>query len=329
MVVLVTGGGGYIGSHIALALTELGEKVVVIDNLSTGFSEAIRFPVINVFGDIGDEKLLSRVIEEHNVDAIIHCAASAIVSDSLKNPLDYYLNNTSHTRTLIDVAVRTAVSTFIFSSTAAVYAPNVPSPMDESAPTRPVSPYGRSKLMSELMLDDAANASGLKISILRYFNVAGADPRGRIGQSTKSATHLIKVASETALGLRECLPIFGTDYDTPDGTCIRDFIHVSDLADLHCRALLWLRSGGNRLVANCGYGAGYSVRQIVSSMERLSGTTIRTVDCPRRDGDLPVVVADASLAKNVLGWIPKRDLLDNIIADAFLWEKKRLLTNPR
>ena len=259
MTVLVTGGAGYIGSQMVHELVDAGERVVVLDNLSTGHRWAVAEGVPLVVGETGDQPLVTRLIREHGVDAIIHFAASIVVPDSVREPLAYYRNNTANSRALIECAVKTGVRHFIFSSTAAVYGNPAASPVPEDAPTQPISPYGWSKLMTEIMLRDASHAHGLTHVILRYFNVAGADPKGRTGQSSANATHLIKVAAEAALGLRPKLDVFGTDYPTPDGTCIRDYIHVSDLVRAHSDALRHVRAGGPSLTLNCGYGHGFSV----------------------------------------------------------------------
>jgi len=271
MTILVTGGAGYIGSHMVLDLLETGEEIVVFDDLSTGFPWLVPQGVTLVEGDIGDKALLSRVIADHQIDAIAHFAAKIVVPDSMSDPLGYYLNNTSKARTLIEAAVEGGVKHFIFSSTAAVYGETREMPVTEESPPAPVSPYGRSKLMVEWMLEDASRAYGLNAMILRYFNVAGADPKGRSGQATPRATHLIKTAAEAATGRRAGMSIFGTDYATPDGTCIRDYIHVSDLARAHVLALDYLRSGGKGTVINCAYGHGSSVRDVIDTVKKISG----------------------------------------------------------
>ncbi|PSJ60347.1 UDP-glucose 4-epimerase GalE [Pseudaminobacter soli (ex Li et al. 2025)] len=321
MTVLVTGGAGYIGSHMVWELLDAGEEVVVVDRLSTGFEWAVAPEAKLVVGDIADSALIDSVIRENGVDAIIHFAGSIIVPESVADPLSYYENNTSKTRTLIDTAVRAGVPHFIFSSTAAVYGAAGLEPVREDARLAPESPYGLSKLMSEWMLRDAAAAHSLRYTALRYFNVAGADPRGRTGQSTPGATHLIKVASETALGKRNSMQVFGTDYPTPDGTCVRDYIHVSDLVAAHRLALQRLRDGGGDLVANCGYGHGYSVLQVVDSVRRVHGREFEVTVGGRRAGDPPSIIADAGLARRELGWVPTRDDLDAIVGDALSWEQ--------
>src|SRR5215472_10056320 len=291
MTILVTGGAGYIGSHMVHALLDAGERAVVLDNLSTGFDWAVPKGATLVAGDSGDQTLVARIIAEHRVDAIIHFAASIVVPDSVADPLGYYRNNTANSRSLIECAVRGGVKRFIFSSTAAVYGNPDHVPVGEDDPLRPMSPYGSSKLMTEMMLRDAGAAHGLAHVILRYFNVAGADPLGRTGQSTKGATHLIKVAVETALGLRAKMQVFGTDYSTPDGTCIRDYIHVSDLVAAHSDALAYLRSGGASATLNCGYGRGFSVLDVIENVKRVSGVDFKVEIAARRAGDPPHVVA--------------------------------------
>jgi UDP-glucose 4-epimerase len=322
MTILVTGGGGYIGSHMAHALVDAGEPVVVLDNLSTGFRSALPGSATLVVGDVGNEALVADVIKTHAVTEIIHFAASIVVPDSVRDPLGYYRNNTMNTRALLEVAVATGVRHFIFSSTAAVYGNPERVPVGEAAPLAPMSPYGHSKLMSEIMLKDAAAAHGLKYVILRYFNVAGADPRLRTGQSTLGATHLIKVAVETALGLRPQIDVFGTDYDTPDGTCIRDYIHVADLVRAHSDALAHLRRGGASDTFNCGYGHGYSVLDVIGAVKRASGRDFAVRLAARRPGDPAAIVADAARIRARLGWTPQFDDLDLIVAHALAWERK-------
>ncbi|TIL59609.1 MAG: UDP-glucose 4-epimerase GalE [Mesorhizobium sp.] len=324
MTVLVTGGAGYIGSHMVWELLDAGESVVVLDRLSTGFEWAVAPEAKLVVGDVADKELVGGVIRDNHVDAIIHFAGSIVVPESVADPLGYYENNTCKTRRLIETAVREGVPNFIFSSTAAVYGGAGLEPVREDARLAPESPYGLSKLMSEWMLRDAAIAHGLRYTALRYFNVAGADPRGRTGQSTPGATHLIKVACETALGKRPFMEVFGTDYPTPDGTCMRDYIHVSDLAAAHRLALERLRAGGPSLVANCGYSHGYSVLEVIDSVRRVFGHDFDVRIGERRAGDAAAVVANSELARRELGWTPQRDDLDQIVADALAWE--RILT---
>jgi UDP-glucose 4-epimerase len=322
MTILVTGGGGYIGSHMVHALVDAGEPVVVVDNLTTGFRSALPESATLVVGDVGDQALLTNVIKTHAVTEIIHFAASIVVPDSVRDPLGYYRNNTINTRALLEVAVATGVQRFIFSSTAAVYGNPQRVPVGEDAPVVPMSPYGNSKLMSEIMLKDAAVAHGLSYVILRYFNVAGADPRLRTGQATVGATHLIKVAVETALGLRPQIDVFGTDYDTPDGTCVRDYIHVSDLVRAHFDALAHLRRGGASDTFNCGYGHGYSVLDVIGAVKRASGRDFTVRLSARRPGDPAAIVADARRIRAQLNWTPQFDNLDLIVAHALAWERK-------
>ncbi len=320
MTVLVTGGAGYIGSHMVLELLDAGEHVVVLDNLSTGFRWAVADGAPLIVGDTGDQALVARLIRQFGVDSIIHFAASIVVPNSVRDPLGYYRNNTVNSRALIECAIDNGVHRFIFSSTAAVYGNPAEVPVSEDAPTQPVSPYGWSKLMSEIMLRDAGQAHDLNYVILRYFNVAGADPACRAGQSSKGATHLIKVAVETALGLRPTLEVFGIDYPTPDGSCIRDYIHVSDLARAHSDALRHLRAGSASLTLNCGYGRGFSVLEVVETVKRVSGVDFRVEVAPRRPGDPAQIVANSQLARTALGWQPRFDDLPTIVAHALAWE---------
>lgn len=324
MTVLVTGGAGYIGSHMVLALAEAGESVVVIDNLSTGFSAFLPEGVPLFIGDAGDENLVEGVIEQHNVESIIHFAGSVVVPESMRDPLGYYRNNTFTTRSLLNTAVKRGINRFIFSSTAAVYGNAEQMPVPEIAPTRPLSPYGFSKLMSEIMLHDVATAHGMKYVVLRYFNVAGADPQGRAGLATAGATHLLKVAVEAATGQRTKIDVFGTDYPTPDGSCIRDFIHVSDLAQAHRAALSYLRGGGDSITLNCGYGRGYSVLEAVEAVRRISGRNFAVQYAARRPGDIMTMVADTSRMRALFDWTPQYDTLDTIATHALAWEEKLL-----
>jgi UDP-glucose 4-epimerase len=321
MTVLVTGGAGYIGSHMVLELLDAGESVVVLDNLSTGFPWAVAKGAPLVTGDSGDQALVTRLIRDHGVDAIIHFAASVVVPDSVRDPLAYYRNNTVNTRALIECAVKTGIRHFIFSSTAAVYGNPAEIPVQEDAPTQPISPYGWSKLMSEVMLRDAGRAHDLGYMILRYFNVAGADPQGRTGQSSKGATHLIKVAVETALGLRDKLDVFGRNYPTPDGSCIRDYIHVIDLVRAHSDALRVLRAGAASATLNCGYGRGFSVLEVIDAVKRVSGVDFKVEMAPPREGDPAQIVADSRKARSVLHWEPRLDDLSTIVAHALAWER--------
>jgi UDP-glucose 4-epimerase len=322
MSILVTGGAGYIGSHMVHELVDAGEQVVVLDNLSTGFSWAIPQSVLLIVGETGDQPLLTQLIRKHKIEAIIHFAASAVVPDSVRDPLAYYRNNTVNSRALIECAVNGGVRHFIFSSTCAVYGNPAAIPVSEDAPTLPVSPYGWSKLMTEIMLGDVGRAHGLGHMILRYFNVAGADPRCRTGQSTAAATHLIKIAAETALGVRPKLDIFGVDYPTPDGTCIRDYIHVSDLVRAHFDALSHLRSGGPSLTLNCGYGHGFSVLEVVDTVKRVSGVDFKVKTAPRRPGDAAQIVASTKQIRETLSWQPRFDDLSTIVGHALAWERE-------
>jgi UDP-glucose 4-epimerase len=322
MAVLVTGGAGYIGSHMVYELVDAGEQVIVLDNLSTGFQWAVAEDVPLIVGETGDQTLVGRVIRDYGIEAIIHFAASIVVPDSVRDPLAYYRNNTSNARALIECAVNGGVKHFIFSSTAAVYGNPAESPVDEDAPTQPISPYGWSKLMTEIMLRDAGSAYGLRHAILRYFNVAGADPHGRAGQSSRAATHLIKIAAEAALGLRPMLEIFGTDYPTPDGTCIRDYIHVSDLVRAHSDALRHLRSGVPSLTLNCGYGHGFSVLDVIAAIKRVSGVDFKVVNSARRAGDPAQIVAGSERARATLGWQPRFDDLLTMVSHALTWERE-------
>src|SRR6476646_10932729 len=319
MTVLVTGGAGYIGSHMIYALLAAGERVIVLDNLSTGFDWAVAAGVPLVVGDTGDQNLVSTIIKKHEVESIIHFAASIVVPDSVADPLRYYKNNTVNSRALIECAVAAGVPRFIFSSTAAVYGNPAHVPVTEDDALMPMSPYGSSKLMTDIMLRDASAAYGLSHVILRYFNVAGADPELRTGQSTRGATHLIKVAVETALGRRAKMDVFGTDYTTPDGTCVRDYIHVSDLAQAHLDALRYLRGGGASVTANCGYGRGYSVREVIDTVTQGSGVDFRVDLSAPRAGDPAQIVASSDRARAVLGWKPQRDHLAGIVGNALDW----------
>lgn len=321
MTVLVTGGSGYIGSHMVLALLDAGERVVIVDNLSTGFWWSTPPEATLVVGDIADPELIARVISDHSVTAIAHFAAKIVVPDSVADPLGYYLANTVKTRALIEAAVKNGVKHFIFSSTAAVYGEPAEMPVAEDIPLNPVSPYGRSKLMSEWMLQDAARAHPLTYVVLRYFNVAGADPKGRSGQSTKNATHLIKVAAQAALGDRPKLQVFGTDFPTRDGSCLRDYIQVSDLADAHLAALNHLRRGGESLTLNCGYGTGYSVLEVVDVVKKVSGVDFPVEIAGRRAGDPAAIIAKAEKIRAALGWTPRHDDLEAIVDQALRWER--------
>jgi UDP-glucose 4-epimerase len=322
MTVLVTGGAGYIGGHMVLGLIDAGEKAVVIDNLSTGYAWAVPDGVELVVGDFGDPDLVARVIAERGVTAIAHFAARIVVPESLTDPLGYYRNNTANALTLIESAVKAGVRQFIFSSTAAVYGETGVDPVTETTPLNPISPYGRSKLMVEWMLEDAAKAHDFRYVALRYFNVAGADPKGRLGQTSKLSTHLIKIAAQTALGRRTGMSVFGRDYPTRDGTCERDYIQVNDLIDAHLDALAYLRRGGESIVCNCGYGHGATVKEVIDVVKRVSGVDFPVEIAPRRAGDPAVIVARAERARAVLGWTPKRDDLEEIVRQALDWERR-------
>jgi UDP-glucose 4-epimerase len=321
--ILVTGGAGYIGSHVVKQLGPMGERLVIIDNLSTGFRDAVLHGDF-VEGDTGDTELVSRVLREYDVESVIHFAAHTIVPESVENPLKYYGNNTCKTRNLLECCQKAGVKHFIFSSTAATYGIPEGSLCSEDTPTSPINPYGMSKLMSETMLRDLSLAYDLRHVILRYFNVAGSDPDGQIGQSTKNATLLIKVAAEVAVGKREKLYVFGTDYPTADGTGVRDYIHVSDLADAHIQALNYLRNGGQSTLLNCGYGHGYSVREVIDAVNRVHGSPITVQEQPRRAGDPPALVAAVDKIHRTLKWKPRFDDLEFIVKTSLEWEKRLL-----
>ncbi len=321
MTVLVTGGAGYIGSHMVLALIDAGEDVVVLDDLSTGVETAVPAHVTLVRGDVADAGLVSEVVARYAIDEVAHFAAKIVVPDSVADPLGYYHANTVKTRSLLETCSRAGITRFIFSSTAAIYGEPPHSPVDEDTPPAPINPYGRSKLMSEWMLADLAAASPLRYVALRYFNVAGADPHGRSGQSTPNATHLIKVACQTALGKRAGMQIFGTDYPTPDGSCLRDYIQVGDLAQAHLLALRHLRDAGENLVLNCGYGRGYSVLEVIDTVKRVSGVDFPVTITQRRPGDPAALVAQADRIREVLGWRPENDDLETIVRQALEWER--------
>ena len=319
--ILVTGGAGYIGSHVVLQLRARGERVVVLDDLSRGFRQAVLDAPL-VVGKVGERDTVLKVLREHQVDNVMHFAAYTIVPESVSEPLKYYGNNTCSTRSLLDGCLEAGVKHFVFSSTAAVYGVPAEGVAAEDTPTAPINPYGTSKLMSEWMLRDVSAASPLKHVALRYFNVAGSDTRGRVGQATPKATLLIKVACEHAIGKRPQVAIYGTDYTTPDGTGVRDYIHVEDLASAHLDALDYLREGGESTVLNVGYGHGYSVREVLQSVERVSGRRLTVREEPRRPGDPPALVARAERIRRELGWTPRLDDLDTIVRTALAWEER-------
>lgn len=321
MTVLVTGGAGYIGSHMVLRLADAGQAVVVLDNLSTGFDWAIDHRASFVQGNAGDMELVGKLIAEHGITEIVHFAGSIVVPESVSDPLKYYANNTATSRNLIEAAVKGGVKHLIFSSTAAVYGNAGLEPVAETNQLMPESPYGRSKLMTELMLADVAAAHPLTYGVLRYFNVAGADPKKRSGQSSPTATHLIKVASQAALGQRPSMGIFGTDFPTPDGTGVRDYIHVSDLVEAHALLLDYLRRGGASVTMNCGYGRGFSVRDVVRTVKQVSGVDFKVIEEPRRAGDPASIVAKADKVRQVLGWRPAHEDLTEIVDAALNWER--------
>ena len=329
MTVLVTGGAGYIGSHMVHALVDAGRRVVVLDDLSTGFRWALPRQARLIVGDIGDQMLVEKLIAEHEVTAILHFAGSIVVPESIRDPLGYYLNNTVKTRAVLAAAVAAGVGRFVFSSTAAVYGTPAVCPVTEDAPTLPLNPYGASKLMSERMLADTAAAHDFRFVALRYFNVAGADPAGRTGLSTRGATHLLKIACETALGRRPVMEVFGTDYPTADGTGVRDYIHVSDLVAAHLLALQHLEGGGESGVFNCGYGRGFSVLEVIEAVRRVSGHDFPVVYGPRRPGDAAMVIADSRRLADTFGWRPRYDRLETIVAHALAWEDRLMRGGAR
>jgi len=325
--ILVTGGAGYIGSHVVRQLGNAGEDVITLDNLSTGFEAAVTSGEL-VIGDTGDAALLDRIFDNHDIDTVMHFAAHTIVPESVADPLKYYGNNTANSRTLLERANAHGVRHVVFSSTAAVYGVPPDGKAAETSPTRPINPYGSSKLMTEWMLRDLALAGGPSYVALRYFNVAGCEPGGTIGQSTPKATLLVKVACEAAVGSRPGVKVFGTDYPTPDGTGLRDYIHVEDLATAHLDALNYLRDGGKSATLNCGYGHGYSVREVLAAVARVNGEPLNITEEPRRAGDPPELVAVAKKIQKVLGWTPKFDDLDTIVRTSLEWERKIAKQDP-
>ena len=318
--ILVTGGAGYIGSHVARQLGEMGHDLIILDNLSKGFRDAVLYGEL-VVGETGDRELVSELLRSHKIDSVMHFAAHTIVPESVANPLKYYANNTCSTRNLIECCVQAGIKNLVFSSTAAVYGMPDSGACSEETPTAPINPYGMSKLMSEHMLRDVSASSPLRHVILRYFNVAGCDPQGRIGQSTREATLLTKVACEAATGKRPGISIFGTDYPTPDGTGVRDYIHVEDLASAHLAALDYLDMGGSSATLNCGYGHGYSVREVLRMVEKVADRQLQISELPRRAGDPPNLIAIADKIRNVLQWTPRYDDLETIVRSAYQWEK--------
>ena len=322
MSILITGGAGYIGSHMVHAALERGFDVVVLDNLSTGLRGLVAESAHFHQGHVGDQTIVRRLINDYSVTAVIHFAGSIVAPDSVKDPLAYYANNTVASRALIEACVLEGVKSFVFSSSALIYGPPLLVAMPETTPKEPENPYGRSKLMTEWMLEDAARAHDFRYAALRYFNVAGADPKGRTGQSTPRATHLIKRACQVALGRVPQLDIFGTDYPTRDGTGVRDYIHVSDLVDVHLIALDHLAGGGHSIALNCGYGRGASVREVIKAVSRVIGRDLPAVESPRRPGDPPALIADPTRLKRDFGWRPKHDDLHEIISTAYEWERR-------
>ncbi len=319
--ILITGGAGYIGSHVLLQLQARGERVAVLDNLTTGFRQAVRDAPL-IVGEVGDRQLLERVLREHQVDTVMHFAANTIVPESVRDPLKYYGNNTCMTRNLLEACMQNGVRQLVFSSTAAVYGTPAGGIASEDMVLSPINPYGTSKLMSEWILRDLAAVSDFRYVSLRYFNVAGSDTQARIGQATRQATLLIKVACEAIVGKRPHVSIYGTDYDTPDGTGVRDYIHVEDLARAHIDALDYLRGGGSTAVCNCGYGHGYSVREVLDSVRRVAARPLLVKEESRREGDPPKLVARADRVRSLLGWVPKLDHLDTIVESSLRWEEK-------
>ena len=326
--VLVTGGCGYIGSHVTRQLSEQGYEVVVYDNLSTGFEDSLLHNETLVKADLNDMKALDETFANNSFHAVLHFAASIVVPESVENPISYYRNNTVNSINLFETCIKHGVKNLVFSSTAAVYGENTLDMVTEQSPTAPANPYAWSKLMDEQILADVANANeGFRFVTLRYFNVAGADPKGRIGQRFPNATHLIKVACETAIGLRESIAVFGDDYPTKDGTCVRDYIHIEDLADAHIKALNYLENEGTCLTLNCGYGQGFSVNDVLDTVDKVNGSSIKRIQAARRPGDVSAIVADSSKLKKTLGWKPQYDDINKIVSSAYEWEK--ILKNRR
>jgi len=325
--ILVTGGAGYIGSHVVRQLGAAGESVITLDNLSTGFEAAVTSGEL-VIGDTGNAALLEEIFATHDIDTVMHFAAHTIVPESVADPLKYYRNNTASSRTLLEAAANNGVKNIVFSSTAAVYGIPEGGKASEDSPTRPINPYGTSKLMTEWMLRDLAAAGGPNYVALRYFNVAGCEPSGTIGQSTPKATLLVKVACEAATGRRPSVSIFGTDYPTPDGTGLRDYIHVEDLAAAHLDALTYLRNGGEPTTLNCGYGHGYSVREVLSAVEKANEASFEVREEPRRAGDPPELIAVAQRVRDVIGWEPRFNNLDAIVKTSLAWERKIAARDP-
>ena len=322
MKILITGGAGYIGSHVVKALGSLNHDITVYDNLSTGHREAVTYGNL-VVGDLADHAKLDELFKTSKFEAVLHFAGSIVVPESVSEPLNYYQNNTVNSHFLLTLCQKHNVDKFIFSSTAAVYGMPKDGVCTEDSELAPINPYGQSKLMTEHMLKDLSLSSNFRYVALRYFNVSGADPEGRIGQSFPKATHLIKVACETACGKREKMDVFGTDYPTPDGTCVRDYIHVSDLADAHVKALEYLARGGKSEVLNCGYGHGMSVKEVIAQVKKVTGVNFSVVESPRRPGDPASLTAKVDRIHSVIGWKPKFDDINIIVNSAYEWEKKR------